>query len=578
MARLTLILGVLATVVYLLDGFRFMLNEWRNWRNKAKWLVAVGVGLCALYQVPTMPGATEWPAATCSNGDITTAIGNAADGDTVTVPSGNCTWTSSVSIQDTKGITVQGAGAGVTNITLAGFKFLVASSSLRQPLRITGFTLINSTSCAATGDSIQMLGTATDWRIDHNTFDGNTINLCYPIRIGDANENTDNFNYGLIDHNTFTNANNNASIFIEWDRGTPDTVLSGDYVWSQPAARGTAQAVYIEDNVFSGFFTTLNQTIDCRWACKYVLRYNIIHNPWISTHSGCTNGGRSPVWQEIYNNTFTDDSNKYTGSQIEMRSTSGVWFGNTFATTANRYIITIDHERSYVAACTGAYGPRADGTRAWDQNTVGQSGWRALGQPGWGPPQASDMSAYTFAGAFAWGNLNNGSLVDMTIANNNPFTSTHLVFGRDLYNEGNMASGTLAARPTTCANSDLTGRDVYNATDQNAFGVKLYQCSSTDTWTFHYEPYPYPHHLQGSSSSPIVIARIIRWMEVASVITGLGWHFRRPLLAMCLAGLSVGGTLVQLAPKSYDTVKVVSRDSAVKVLTAFNHLTKPRDR
>ncbi len=31
MARLTLILGVLAAVVYLLDGFRFALNEWRNW-------------------------------------------------------------------------------------------------------------------------------------------------------------------------------------------------------------------------------------------------------------------------------------------------------------------------------------------------------------------------------------------------------------------------------------------------------------------------------------------------------------------------------------------------------------------
>jgi len=33
MARLTLILGVLATVVYLLDGFRFMLNEWCNKRT-----------------------------------------------------------------------------------------------------------------------------------------------------------------------------------------------------------------------------------------------------------------------------------------------------------------------------------------------------------------------------------------------------------------------------------------------------------------------------------------------------------------------------------------------------------------
>ena len=45
MARLTLILGVLATVIYLLDGFRFVLNEWRKWRNKGTWLVVV---LCLL--------------------------------------------------------------------------------------------------------------------------------------------------------------------------------------------------------------------------------------------------------------------------------------------------------------------------------------------------------------------------------------------------------------------------------------------------------------------------------------------------------------------------------------------------
>jgi hypothetical protein len=65
-------------------------------------------------------------------------------------------------------------------------------------------------------------------------------------------------------------------------------------------------------------------------------------------------------------------------------------------------------------------------------------------------------------------------------------------------------------------------------------------------------------------------------VEVASIITGLGWHFRRPLLAGCIAALSICGTLVQLAPKSYDTVKIVSKESAVKALTVFNHLTKPR--
>lgn len=47
-------------------------------------------------------------------------------------------------------------------------------------------------------------------------------------------------------------------------------------------------------------------------------------------------------------------------------------------------------------------------------------------------------------------------------------------------------------------------------------------------------------------------------------------------MAVSLAALAGCGTLMQLAPRSYDTVKTVSKDSAVKVLTVFNDLTKPR--
>ena len=45
MARLTLILGVLAIVIQAFDGFRFMLNEWRRWRNKGTWMAVL---LCCL--------------------------------------------------------------------------------------------------------------------------------------------------------------------------------------------------------------------------------------------------------------------------------------------------------------------------------------------------------------------------------------------------------------------------------------------------------------------------------------------------------------------------------------------------
>lgn len=50
-------------------------------------------------------------AKTCNSGDMQSAINSAATGDTVTIPSGTCTWTSGVTISG-KGITVQGAGSG----------------------------------------------------------------------------------------------------------------------------------------------------------------------------------------------------------------------------------------------------------------------------------------------------------------------------------------------------------------------------------------------------------------------------------------------------------------------------------
>ncbi|MFN2270197.1 MAG: hypothetical protein ACK2US_05125, partial [Anaerolineae bacterium] len=63
-------------------------------------------------------------AASCSQGDVQSAIDAASDGDLVMVPAGACTWTTppgndevpAVSI-DGKGITLQGAGTGQTVIT-----------------------------------------------------------------------------------------------------------------------------------------------------------------------------------------------------------------------------------------------------------------------------------------------------------------------------------------------------------------------------------------------------------------------------------------------------------------------------
>src|ERR1700675_2581488 len=51
-------------------------------------------------------------AKSCSYSDVQTAVKNAARGDTVTVPAGTCTWSSSLTL--IQGINLIGAGAGNT--------------------------------------------------------------------------------------------------------------------------------------------------------------------------------------------------------------------------------------------------------------------------------------------------------------------------------------------------------------------------------------------------------------------------------------------------------------------------------
>jgi len=76
--------------------------------TRSKWL------LCAFLLTVSLgreAKANTIVAKTCNSGDMQSAINSAATGDTVTIPSGTCTWTSGVTISG-KGITVKGAGSG----------------------------------------------------------------------------------------------------------------------------------------------------------------------------------------------------------------------------------------------------------------------------------------------------------------------------------------------------------------------------------------------------------------------------------------------------------------------------------
>src|SRR2546428_159765 len=114
------------------------------------WVVVMLIMLIALnpLNVGTLWAATI-NAASCSQANVNSAITSAVDGDTVTIPAGTCSWTTTLTI--TKGITLLGAGAGSTVLQdnvpkgdsncQGGGPLMDWTVNSPNTLRISGFTI-----------------------------------------------------------------------------------------------------------------------------------------------------------------------------------------------------------------------------------------------------------------------------------------------------------------------------------------------------------------------------------------------------------------------------------------------------
>jgi hypothetical protein len=260
--------------------------------------------------------AAEVNAKSASLVDVSSALTLAKDGDTVKVPAGVVTWTSTLYI--TKNVTLLGAGASSTIVTngitgLASRPPLITIDLARNlPFRMSGFTFRGGVATAnESNGEIRANGISHSFRIDNCTFD----------QLHGTNLALNGFLWGVVDHCRF----NTASVHpITLNHRSWNGATYGNGSWADDPYWGSEKFLFIEDNVFEN--TTDTCAIDAFEGARFVVRHNKFHNCDVTVH-GTEGQGRGAKQVEEYSNSFVYDSG--TGAAAQIRSGSLLTFNNT---------------------------------------------------------------------------------------------------------------------------------------------------------------------------------------------------------------------------------------------------------
>lgn len=426
-------------------------------------------------------------AKSCSQPDVQAAINSANNGDTVVIPAGECTWTTSVSIPDDKKITLQGQGYDNTVVTRAGTAIVISQSGAR----VTGIGFI-------IGDNNLLVVKGTGWRIDHCKFN-NTSGTGVKTAVDANGRNIKQYPVGLIDNCIFIN----AKILVNGHYNFPDI----SSVWARDLNLGADDAVYVEDCIITRNDGTTRNFLDGNRGGMTVFRYNTVSDGYLEAHSLQSDNERAFRKWEIYGNTLHAATDQYI--PIRFIGGTGVIFNNQFSGDYNFRGIDFYNRRCYDSI--GGAG-LCDGNSTWDGNQDA-NGWPCRDQIGRGPdeylfdkdslpyPSQASVPAYLWLNRDLGLNGDSSNIANVKVSND---SDQHIKPNRDYYNEvaifdgtSGVGVGTLANRPSTC-----TPGVAYWATDQGSWnkipggeqGV-LYKCISTNTWEKYYEPYEYPHPL-----------------------------------------------------------------------------------
>lgn len=264
--------------------------------------------------------ATTYTAASASQADVSTAIGRATDGDTVQIPAGDATWSSTLTL--TKAIALKGAGIDKTFIrSSTNILFLKPARDLS--MRVSGIYFDLGAFSGAEKSAIRTIGSTVinDLRIDHCGFKGGSRTVFLEA-----------VTYGVLDHCDFLNSDSDINPFM---KGTD----WGDTSWAMPILPGTISNFVVETNTFTrnnSITADPNEVVYGQNGARICFRYNTVTQTAttralaaMDAHGYHPSWGHGSVFYEVYNNTYHCH---YTYRFCYLRGGTHLWHDNTFIT------------------------------------------------------------------------------------------------------------------------------------------------------------------------------------------------------------------------------------------------------
>lgn len=274
-----------------------------------------------------------------SASDTQTQITAAANEDTVRLPSvGSFTWSSNVTIPNTKNITVDLNGSTVT-ISGAAIEFTVRSSPAGSTTanRVTNGNIVRGTGHDAFSGTfvIDPSATGVGVRADHLTFTGSDV-------LVDIEDNGP----GVMDHCSFPDLEG-AQEFIHC-LGLGPSDKAGWTTYTGDELQGSNLLFYFEDCTFTTNTAEANVAwIQGYYGCYIAIRYCTFNYTSVDMHG--TAGNIGARWWECYSNTFDNDTGDNQTWAFSFRAGSGVIYNNSFIGVVSADIGLCEEDTGYPA-------------------------------------------------------------------------------------------------------------------------------------------------------------------------------------------------------------------------------------